>query len=472
MEKMFKKTKSLLLAFVAVLTIGLCSMTAKAGNSFTTAEQVAMGQTITMDFQTDNVEHYYKFTTDGALGYYSINFGKISGDTKYIKIFEGPDESYSKVVDDYRGSNGNETYVKALKANHTYYIKCTSYNGGGQSRFTITKINDDYANTLPQGTRLTLGSTITGSIEVSDKGECDTFMFTTTGNHSFYEIDLSSTGNNTVNAYIYEGPDESYNNSHMSASSGNTGTVIKRLEKNKTYYVRIGGYWDDATHYKFVVKEIRDDIGDDFPEATKLKNKKTKTGKIQIEDDVDFFSFKTDKKKTAYQLYFKNKSQSGMYITVYSNNDIASAINQVKNYYISGATAKTFWLKLKKNRTYYVKVRGNDNCSYNIQFKDSRTAIKTAYPSSFKIRGYRGWSYNYTYLSWNHKGAYTGYEIHRSTSPKSGFKKIKRVKDTSYYYDKSVKRGVTYYYKMRYYIKDNGKYYYGKWTKTKKVKIK
>ena len=72
----------------------------------------------------------------------------------------------------------------------------------------------------------------------------------------------------------------------------------KRLEKNKTYYVRIGGYWDDATHYKFVVKEIRDDIGDDFPEATKLKNKKTKTGKIQIEDDVDFFSFKTDKKKT------------------------------------------------------------------------------------------------------------------------------------------------------------------------------
>ena len=444
-------------------------MTAMAGNSFATAGQVAMGQTITMDFQTDGVEHYYKFTTDGTPGYYSINFGKMSGNRKYIKIYEGNNASFSMNLDASLYSNGNETYVKALKANHTYYVRCSSNDGGGESRFTITKINDDYANTLPQGTRVNLGTTVTGNLEVSDMGECDTFIFSTTGNNSYYEMDLSCTGNNRVTAYIYEGPDESYNYNKISAYSGETNYVVKRLEPNKTYYVKISG---NSTHYKFAVKEIRDGEGNDFSEATKLTNKKTKSGTIQVGDDVDFFKFKTDKKKTAYQLYFKNKSQNSMRITVYSNSDIASAIDKVKNYNISGASSQTFWLNLKKNRTYYVKVTGSDNSSYNIQFKDSRTTIKKEYPSTFKAKGYSGWLSKYTYLTWKHKGAYTGYEIHRSTSPKSGFKRIKRLKDASYYYDRSVKRGVTYYYKMRYYIKDNGKYYYGKWTKTKKVKIK
>ena len=312
MEKMFNKTKSLLLALVAVVALGLCSMTAMAGNSFATADQVAIGQTVTMDFQTDGTVHYYKFTTDGTPGYYSINFGKIGGNGKHIEIYEGNNESYSKNLDASRYDNGNSNYTRALKPNHTYYVKCYSNDGGGQSRFTITKINDDFYNTLPQGQRLTLGSTVNGTIEVNDMGECDTFIFTTTGNHSFYEVDLSCTGNNTVYAYVYEGPDESYNYYSLGASSGETETSIKRLEKNKTYYVKVRGAWDDATHYKFAVKEIRDDIGDDFPQATKLKNKKTKTAKIQIEEDVDFFKFKTDKKKTAYQLYFKNKSQASI----------------------------------------------------------------------------------------------------------------------------------------------------------------
>ena len=35
-----------------------------------------------------------------------------------------------------------------------------------------------------------------------------------------------------------------------------------------------------------------------------------------------------------------------------------------------------------------------------------------------------------------------------------------------------LEEGKTYYYKMRYYVKDNGKLYYSKWTTVKKAKIK
>lgn len=470
--KIWKQAKALFYAFVAIFAICVCTNTAYAGNSFATATQVGMGQRVVVNFEQDGEKYYYKFTTDATPGYYSVNFGKSSGDTKYLNIYAGDNQSYSKVLDTYLRSNGNNTHTLSLLANHTYYVECSSYSQGGQSNFTISKINDDYANVLAQGTRLNLGSTVEGSIEVSGLGECDTFIFTTTGNNSFYEMDLSCTGNNNVKAYVYEGADESYNYYDLTAYSGNTETNIQRLEKNKTYYVKIRGRWDDATHYKFSVKEIRDDAGDDFSDAVKLTNKKTKSATIQVNADCDFFKFKTDKKKTAYQFYFKNKSVNSMEVTIYSNNDIASALSEVKNYYISSASSKTFWLNLKKNHTYYVKVEGSGNCSYNVLFKDCRSAIKNAKPSTFKAKGYSGWFSRYAYLSWKNNDAYSGYEIYRSTSASSGFKRIKKIKGTSYYYDRTVKKGRTYYYKMRYYVRDNGKYYYSKWTKVKKVKIK
>jgi hypothetical protein len=248
---------------------------------------------------------------------------------------------------------------------------------------------------------------------------------------------------------------------------------VERLEKNHTYYVKIYGYWDNATSYKFVVKEIKDDAGDDFSSASKISNGKTVSKTLQVSSDVDFFKFKTSKKLGAYQFYFKNKSKSTMYVTIYSNNDIASAISDVKNVYVSSASTKTIWLNLKKNRTYYIKVSGGDgNASYNLQMKDLKSVVKKTAPSSFKAKGYSSWYTKYTYLSWNHKYTNAKYEIYRSTSPNSGFKKIKTLKNTNYYYDRSVKKKKTYYYKIRYCVTENDKVCTTMWSKVKKVRIK
>lgn len=462
------------LAVTILVTAGL-AVTAKAGGaSFAAAQPVPFGQKQQINFETSGAAHYYYFTTDSTPGWYSINLGKSYGEAKYIYIYATADTS-SKVDSWYQSGDGNSTRTYSLLPNKRYYIlvEPRSNKIGGTANFTITKINDDYSNDLATGRVIPLGTTVTGNIEVADKGEVDAFRFTTTGNNSYYEMSLSCTGQEETCARIYKGPDTSYDHYDITAYPGNTRSIIEKLEKNKTYYVILdGNYWDDPTSYKFVVKEIKDDAGNDFADATTLKNGKTVSRTIQVNADTDFYKLKTAKKQAYYMLTFKNKSKSSMYVTVYNNNDIASAVSGANNIYVPAASTKTIWLKLRKNTYNYVKVTGEGNCSYNIQLKDLKSVVKKTAPSSFKAKGYSGYWSRYATLTWKHKYENAKYEIYRSTSPKSGFKRIKTVTNASSYTDQKVKKNRTYYYKIRYCVKENGKVHKAKWSKVKKVKIK
>lgn len=475
-ERVLNTWKKLVLglAVVIVATAGLAVTAQAGGASFESAQPLTISQRQQISFETSGDAHYYYFTTDSQAGWYSINLGKSGGAAKYLYVYATADKSSPVLENWYQSSDGNTSTVISLTPNKKYYVMVEPrWNEiGGTANFMLTKINDDYGNDLSTGKVLSLGSTVAGSIEVDNKGEVDAFRFTTTGNNSYYEMAISCTGNATAYATIYKGPDTSYDYYKVSAGSSNTNSIVERLEKNKTYYVLLNSSWDDPTSYKFVVKEIKDDAGDDFTDATKLTNGKTASKTIQVSTDTDFFKIKTAKKQKNYMLTFKNKSNSSMKVTIYSNNDIASAIGAVNNMSVSSATTKTMWLSLKKNRTYYVKVTGGNNCSYNIQLKDLKSVVKKTAPAKFKATGYSGWWSRYTTITWNHKYENAKYEIYRSTSPNSGFKKIKTVKNTSSYTDSKVKKGTTYYYKMRYVVKENGKVCKAKWTKVKKVRIK
>ncbi len=67
-----------------------------------------------------------------------------------------------------------------------------------------------------------------------------------------------------------------------------------------------------------------------------------------------------------------------------------------------------------------------------------------------------------------------GYQIYRSTKKKSGYKLIKTItnKRKGSYVDKTVKKGKTYYYKVRGYTKVGNKKYGGEFSKAAKVKVK
>lgn len=77
-------------------------------------------------------------------------------------------------------------------------------------------------------------------------------------------------------------------------------------------------------------------------------------------------------------------------------------------------------------------------------------------------------------ISWKKVSNCTGYIIYRSTKKSSGYKKIKTITSKSKvsYTDKSVKKGKTYYYKIRTYKKVGTGKIYGKYTTAKKVKVK
>ena len=76
--------------------------------------------------------------------------------------------------------------------------------------------------------------------------------------------------------------------------------------------------------------------------------------------------------------------------------------------------------------------------------------------------------------SWKKQKNATGYEIYRSTKKKGKYKKIATIKKVSKasYTNKKLKKGKTYYYKVRAYKTQSGKKVYGTFSTIKKVKIK
>lgn len=83
-------------------------------------------------------------------------------------------------------------------------------------------------------------------------------------------------------------------------------------------------------------------------------------------------------------------------------------------------------------------------------------------------------SYSLIKVKWGKVSGAYGYQIYRSTSKTSGFRKIKTITSgsTSTYSDKSksLKLGRTYYYKVRAYAKSGGKTVYGSFTPVKAQK--
>lgn len=65
----------------------------------------------------------------------------------------------------------------------------------------------------------------------------------------------------------------------------------------------------------------------------------------------------------------------------------------------------------------------------------------------------------------------SGYQIYRSTNAKKSYKKVKTMAaNKTAYTDKKLKKGTTYYYKVRAYKKADGKTIYGPWSSVKKIK--
>lgn len=197
---------------------------------------------------------FYRITTDAARGYYSITMHNSGSEGMDVNLYEGPGTDYSKKVDEYVSSGSNETYTLWLEPNKSYYLEVYSYYGT-RAGAVVNKIPDDFGNYHSEATPIGFGQMVEGAIEVSDKSESDFFCFTTDNSNSYYEITAYGIGTKGVDCRVYSGPDESYEHFDIYAGSGSTGSQVRMLNKNYTYYIRMMGSWDDATRYKISVKK-------------------------------------------------------------------------------------------------------------------------------------------------------------------------------------------------------------------------
>ena len=436
----------------------------------------------------------FKFTTDNTDSFYEFKITELLDDKAgimHFAVYEDPlfieyvqyDENMDTV--DANGCvYGNDTYKSAtlnfakLKKNHTYYVKVfNAENDGMRYQVRISKVADDVADTVDGAVQLSSGAMQKGMLE--NPCDVDWFSFTTDNTDSFYTLSITSEGDKGLFWYVYSDKDTfEYAKFYQSGeerdangyTSGNdtyrtANLNLKKLEKNHTYYVKIDSMQTDVIYHMTLTKKA-DDVGDTVASAKSLKLNEKKSYGMQNEEDIDCFKFTTTS-YTDYNVNFSNVDcEERVGIRIYSGKDCLS--NQLvfekdcaKKSSLS-ATDKA--VKLKAGKTYYVIISGSSVGKYNL-------GIDAAAPESAKAKS----ASKKVTITWKKVTKATGYEVYRATSRNGKYKKIATIKKNStvkYTDSKGLKKGKTYYYKVRAYKKSGSKTYYSAYSAVKSVKVK
>lgn len=136
-----------------------------------------------------------------------------------------------------------------------------------------------------------------------------------------------------------------------------------------------------------------------------------------------------------------------------------------------GTTKTCTDTKLTAGKTYYYKVRAYKKVNGKTVYSQY-SPIKSAkpVPAAVKIKKATSKKKSVT-LKWGKISGANGYAVYRATSKKGKYKKVASVKKPQYV-NKKLKKGKTYYYRVRAYRKVSGKNVYGGYSAVKKVKVK
>ena len=207
----------------------------------------------------------------------------------------------------------------------------------------------------------------------------------------------------------------------------------------------------------------------------------TYTGITNVDDDIDWYKFTVTEAglTTIYlgpdlNLADMEKLKWGWNMSIYTT-DLKTEICKLER--VTTATTSKEKVKLKAG-TYYVKIGPNSNgyfapdkqiYNFSVNFEGYSTAIQKTTVPGVKVKAGK----KKVTVKWKKISYASGYEIYRSTKPNKGFKKVKSLsaKKTKFV-DKKVKSKKKYYYKVKAYVKVNGKKYYTIDPKAKKVKVK
>lgn len=332
------------------------------------------------------------------------------------------------------------------------------------------------------------------TVSFTFKGDSDWYVFTPIKGNYFYDLVIKNytldTGGNSYYGFItdiYSENGELVVSCDTPRQSENH-IRFKITDQTVKYYIHFymaegtysGWYSDDFSNvgnYYFNVKATKDAVGDTESTATSLKNRTTINGKI--EGYTNYNSSRNDESllwaqetQADVDMYKFKAPASGKYVFKLTNRDIESGYNPYLQLQMcltnsNGAIMKTadtgeeaFWTANKgcteqmvvflvKNKTYYLQINNGKYSAgnlgnYKIGVYDQKylTAITTKPAITAKV------SKNKVSLSWKKVSNVAKYEVYRSTSKNGKYTKVATVKSNKYT-DKKVKKGKTYYYKVR-----------------------
>jgi hypothetical protein len=299
-------------------------------------------------------------------------------------------------------------------------------------------------------------------------------------NLRYYKFSLSSAselilrGTRTyryeIHFYIY---DEDLTEVYHCGSSayGSTDYSLSTYLTGGNYYLKItSGASLSFTASKNALKETLTETqtknNDLTTSAYSINLQKKYKGVLAANDEIDFFKFNVPAKGNI-NINVLNSTDNTMKIVVYDKN-----LNMVGSNTLSSGKSTVGTLTLASGN-YYIAFTQN-NSRYGVGSYTFTLDYSVSAPKAPTLRSVKNLSGKKLSIKWKKVSGASGYELQYATNKKfkSGLVKKTLSKNKTSATYKKMKKGKTYYVRMRSYIKYNGKKVYSKYSAVKSVKIK
>lgn len=356
-----------------------------------------------------------------------ISWNKVSGAKGYIISRSTKKDSGYSEIDTVSGEKTTSYTDDTVKAGKTYYYKVEAYNVNSGTK-GYGGASDAVAGKTAKRTK------ITSIVSTNEKT-------------------LTIKWNKITGAYGYR----------IKRSTDEDGTykVVKTIKSGNTTSYKDTNVKAGKTYYYTVETMVK--TGDNIcysGDSASMEGRTAKKAKIKyaVSNGSNQIEVNWGAVRGAYGYRIKRStSKNGTYkvvATLKGKNNTTYQDKKLK-------TAKTYYYKIETIN----KVNGKKGYSGNSAAVSAKT-LKTTSITAVKATGSTS-----VRLEWKAVDGASGYQIYRSTSKDSGYKKVGQVKgkNTKKYEDKTLEAGKTYYYQVRAYKSNSAKNGVASFSKAQKA---
>ncbi len=360
--------------------------------------------------------------------------------------------------------NNDASQADVIDANQTYYGNLLNDDDEDWYEFTLS----EYGKVV-----LSIGADESEDLTKLGKG-WDTYIYRANDADSFEAIEDAKGVSNTVDLYLSAGKYRILVNAGWDGNDGNI--------EGKGYNLRVN-YTPGG--------DIESELNDSMQTANEIRAGVTYTGNMKYENnDKDYYVFTaslTGNLTLNFNRDVTSDTGAGYDIAVLdSDNKTLAEVEEV-----TSESTSVGPISVTAGAKYYIYVgnaRSNSQITgvnYHFSFAvipmvvegpapiqtppadeaitKTKVSVNTVKAKKTKV-----------FLKWKRNKKATGYKIYRSMKKKGAYKCIKTIKKakTTSYYDKKVKKGKTYFYKIRAYRKSGKKTMYSGFSPVKRVKVK